>query len=454
MAASYKWTKRLSWRLEYVGYLFMEAIFRLAPLSLIDRAGSAIGFLFFYLSRNYRQLAIRNLRIAFGEEKSSSEIRLLARRTCQRTIANFLGTLKTTILPTEDVSKHVALQGYEPLQKILASGQGAILVLGHMGNWEILNRLHQFLPKGVAAGGIYQPLKNPLVDRLLLERREQDGSKLFNKRDGFHAPASFVKNGGLLIVVADQKVGRGGIAIPFFNRLSSLSPLPALLARKADAPVVAAGIETLTPGKWQMVFQPLGTRPDTPKIVSALETLIRRSPADYLWLHDRWRLAGKYPLSMKSKKTKTPHAQTKPLRMLIVTTRTPDHTLAEKLQEHRKASDFDLSIEFLWIHSHQTTEGETPPYIHHTIAPTSEQLASQILSIDWLATHPIEILLVDTPSPEIERALRHSTIPEVRINKNQLPTIDFVLSLFKSAPLETSAAPQPSSLPTPPDNPS
>ena len=306
MAKRSTWTKKLSWRLEYAGYLFMETGIRALPPSLIDRAGSAIGFLFFHLSPRYRRLAIRNLRIAFGKEKTLHEIHTLAKKTCQRTIANFLGALKTSVLPSREIPNHVSLLGLPLLNQALAEGKGAILVLGHMGNWEILNRLHQLLPPGTPAGGIYQPLKNPLVNELFLRRREQDGSKFFSKKDGFHAPATFVKEGGLLIVVADQKVGRQGEPCPFFGRLSSLSPLPALLARKAKAPVFVVGIETQRPGAWQVRLEPLGMQPKTITTLSALESLIRRSPADYLWLHDRWKLDNRRPLSIRCRDGKRP----------------------------------------------------------------------------------------------------------------------------------------------------
>ena len=400
-----------------------------------------MGFFFYHLSPSYRSLVIRNLRIAFGEERTSQDIQKLARQTCQRTIANFLGTLKTTLLPTEQVSDHVTIEGLEHLNEALAQGKGAILVLGHMGNWEILNRLHQFLPPDTPAGGIYQPLKNPLVDARLLQRREQDGSRMFNKRGGFHAPASFVKNGGLLIVVADQKVGRAGIAIPFFKRLSSLSPLPALLARKAASPILAAGIETIDPGHWRVVIKPLPARPQTETIIQALEKLIRRSPADYLWLHDRWRLASKRPLSVKGKETKTPPPKTIPVRILVVSHRSSDPHLEERLLEHRRAQDFALSFEFLRIHSHESIGDENSPSHYHAIAPTGAQLVSQISVIDRQAPHPLEILLVDTPTPELRQALSSKSMPAVVLNEKQLPLFDFILSLSINQASEVSAPP-------------
>lgn len=434
MARRYPLIKRFSWRLEYGGYRLMEAALAITPLAFIDRMGTAIGFLFYYLSPHYRALAIRNLRIAYGAEKTAQEIQKLARATCQRTIANFLGTLKTTILPTEDVKQHATLQGDEHLKNALAKGKGAILVLGHMGNWEILNRLHQFLPPNTPAGGIYQPLKNPLVNAHLLKQREQDGSKLFNKREGFHAPASFVKKGGLLIVVADQKVGRAGVPIPFFGRLSSLSPLPALLARKANSPIIAAGIETTEPGHWQIVFSPLPDRSQTEDITSNLEQLIRRSPADYLWLHNRWKLDRHSPLSISGKKKNKPSSPTTPLRILIVTSREPEPNSLLTFLAQRHPQDIPLAFEYLIIRPQVKQNPDFPKFpIHQIIAPTPEQLTAQIKVIDLQNPRPLEAAIIETPSSDLKKALAFTSLPRTLINKDELPLSEFLVTLSASS---------------------
>lgn len=433
MARRYSWTKRLSWRLEYGGYLLIESVLRATPPALIDRAGSSLGFLLFHLSPKYRQLTIRNLRIAFGKEKPLSEIRLLARQTCQRTIANFLGALKTALLPPEEIPNHVTLLGLEPLRQALAEGKGAILVLGHMGNWEVLNRLHQHLPPGTPAGGIYQPLKNPLINQLLLQRREQDGSKLFSKKSGFHAPSTFVKEGGLLIVVADQKVGKQGEPCSFFGKSSSLSPLPALLARKAKAPVFAAGIETQRPGAWQVSLKALGMSPETGTTLSTLESLIRRSPADYLWLHDRWKLDNRTPLSMRCRMGKKPPLTTTPLRLLIVTKGTIDDEVITRYLAQRRPNDFPLQPEVLQL---ADLEGESrdasPKNSFQTTATTAEQLASVLRKLDCAKPFPIELaILLESSAAHapIHRAAHLAHIPKVITNPSSLPLAELLQSL-------------------------
>lgn len=426
MARRYPLLKRTSWRLEYLGYRLMEGGFSLLPLPLIDRLGSGIGFLFYYLSASYRRLAIRNLRIAYGQEKDLPEIQRLARATCQRTIANFLSTLKTTTLPSSQMNNYVSVEGKEELHTALAQGKGVILVLGHMGNWEVLNRLHDHLPPGIQAGGIYQRLKNPLVNAHLLTQREQDGSCMFDKKKGFHAPASFVKNGGLLIVVADQKTGRAGIPIPFFGRLSALSPLPSLLAKKAGSPVFAAGIETTAPGHWTVILKPLSNKPQTNEIISTLETLIRRSPADYLWLHNRWRVSNRYPLSLATQKFKDQYETTRPLRVLILSDAPPcEQALASHLSQ-RHPQDIPLIFGHLIVSEEAPNPLPKHPFLE---APTTEQLAAKVRALNASTSLPIQLALVLSPSPQWLKALSSAKIPQIEAKTADLSLPQFLEQL-------------------------
>ncbi|MDP9186507.1 MAG: hypothetical protein M3O72_04020, partial [Verrucomicrobiota bacterium] len=83
--------------LDYLVYLVYRAGFALIsffPLYLLYAMGRALGFCGWLLLPKYRQLAFRNIDIAFGEEKSSPEIRRIVRQHFQRLGANLLSGLK------------------------------------------------------------------------------------------------------------------------------------------------------------------------------------------------------------------------------------------------------------------------------------------------------------------------------------------------------------------------
>src|SRR2546430_15059907 len=95
---------------DYLVYLVYRAGFALIslfPLSLLFAMGRALGFCAWLLLPKYRQLAFRNIDIAFGKEKSPREIRRIVRRHFQRLGANLLCGLKLASIPLEKVRERV-----------------------------------------------------------------------------------------------------------------------------------------------------------------------------------------------------------------------------------------------------------------------------------------------------------------------------------------------------------
>src|SRR2546430_7245435 len=89
--------------------------------------------------------------------------------------------------------------------------------------------------------------------------------------------------------------GDQGLWTPFFGRLASTSPLPALLAKRSRAALIAAAVYTVAPARWRMIFT---ERFDTPgasvetltaKTNAIIEQQIRHAPEDWFWVHNRWK---------------------------------------------------------------------------------------------------------------------------------------------------------------------
>jgi lauroyl/myristoyl acyltransferase len=64
---------------------------------------------------------------------------------------------------------------------------------------------------------MYRPLNNTYLDRWYRKQRQARGAALYSRRDGFHKPVDFVRSGGMLAVLADQKM-RQGPSVPFMGR--------------------------------------------------------------------------------------------------------------------------------------------------------------------------------------------------------------------------------------------
>ena len=114
----------------------------------------------------------------------------------------------------QQTKAHVKVEGLEHLDEALRSNKGVILLLGHMGPWEVLSQLPLYFQEGITAplASMYRPLNNAAVDLYVRKLREHFGMQLFSREDGFHKPMSFLRSGGILGVLADQKMREGTVA--------------------------------------------------------------------------------------------------------------------------------------------------------------------------------------------------------------------------------------------------
>jgi KDO2-lipid IV(A) lauroyltransferase len=280
----------LQWRLECLGHSLIEAVVGCLPGPLVFRMGEALGGLAWHFFPLRRKMILRNLRIAFAGEKDLPELRRMARETFCRTGANLISAARTAHLPAERLGEVIHVENIELLEQSLAGGKGVVLLLSHMGNWEILSRLVHFFPRGSKAGAFYRPLNNRLLDKRVLDRRQADGTRMFSKGDNPLHVAGFLREGGIVGILADQRVGHQGELVEFFGRITRASPLPSLLARRSKSTVLALSVVTESPGKWKAVFMPVTPPPTTPNCMVVLERAMKAGPVDVFWFQERWKI--------------------------------------------------------------------------------------------------------------------------------------------------------------------
>ena len=284
-------TRLLQWRLEYGIYLMVEKLIGLLTTRGACLVGEYLGVLIERVSAPHRRIVERNLRIAFAGEKSPAELELLAHEVFRKAGANLIASLCTASLDPKALDRAVEIENITVLTDALAVGKGVIGVLAHMGNWEALaQKFPQVMPPGVQAGDIYRPLSNPLLDARMVATRRRTGLKLFEKSVNPLALASFLRAGGGLGIISDQRTLGHGETVPFFGRLTACTPLPAVLARRTGAMVVGISVKTLELGRWRIKFHPFNGEPTTENCMKVLETVMRESPADVFWLQDRWKV--------------------------------------------------------------------------------------------------------------------------------------------------------------------
>ena len=312
-------------RIQFGLYRAIEPLVRRLPPAWCHGLGMVGGTVVWAGAPRYRRLVARNLRIAGGLDGCDPALGPLVRRTIQRAGANLVGGVRTALVPLGQLGRFLEAEGTGHLARARAEGRGVIQVLPHMGNWELLAQATWLsVPPGMGVGAVYRPLNNPLMDALVRRRRASQGTVLFSRKEGFHQVSAFLRHGNLVGVLSDQRAGREGVAVPFFGRLSSCSGLPELLARRTGAMLVTTSLTTVAPGRWRVRYRPVED-PSTAGIMAALAAAMDDGLSDVFWLHDRWRVHAKRPLSPHGKRPARDHTSplTKPLRLVVSASQLP-----------------------------------------------------------------------------------------------------------------------------------
>ena len=279
----------------YLLYRAGSAVVAALPLPLLFALGEFLGVCAWMFSGKYRRLATRNLEIAFANEKSPSELRQLVRHHFRRLGANLLCSAKLTQMPPEKILEHVEVENIESMAREFRAGVPVVLTLSHLGTWEVFAQLMPKFVGFVRNASVYQGLGNRFINEHVRRTRGQTGLELFDRHDGFEPVIELLRSGGGVGVLSDQHAGDHGVWTPFFGRLASTSPLPALLAKRTRAALIAAGVYTTGRARWRMVFTERFDQTGasvavlTSKINEVIEQQIRRAPEDWFWVHNRWK---------------------------------------------------------------------------------------------------------------------------------------------------------------------
>ena len=312
----------------YILYRAGSALFAALPLPVLFRLGQFAGFCAWLVLPHYRHLALHNLAIAFDHEQSERELRCLVRRHFQRLGANLLCSIKVAVMPLALLEKRVKIENLDAIHQHLRAGRPVVAILSHLGNWEVFSQIWPRFFGYVRNSTVYQKLGNPLIDEHVRKLRARTGVEMFDRKDGFHKPIELLRAGGIIGILSDQHAGDHGLWVPFFGKIASTTPLPALLAKRTNAALVAIGLYTEGVARWRITVEPaLDTRAGSIEALTAKsnETIaaqIRRAPEDWFWVHDRWKTPRPNFLLSRYKRgvyvpPNSPAARLKPFRILI-----------------------------------------------------------------------------------------------------------------------------------------
>lgn len=226
--------------IQQIEFSFVYLLFNLAKIInekiLRKFIRNIIKFLFSII-KSQRKIIFKNLEI-INPNFSKDEKKKIFEKFCKVYAEIFSDQILFQKLNKERLLKKMVVKGYENAQESLSKDRGVIIVLGHLGNWEIFGS-HACI-NGFNLNVIYRPLDNRIIDKYLTGFRTKFGLKLISK---FSSPLNMIRpllKKEILCVVADQNTIKNYIYIPFLGKIASASRGFSFFHLKTNSPVLFA----------------------------------------------------------------------------------------------------------------------------------------------------------------------------------------------------------------------
>jgi KDO2-lipid IV(A) lauroyltransferase len=285
-------------RAQYAVLRAFAAMLGLLSWRTATNLAGSIGTLFYSPFGIRRRVAEKQIAAAFPEF-SSREVKRVARESYRHLGRVAAETALLSRLDPKGVLEHVeGTDGFELIAKRVAEGSGAIMLTGHLGNWELGGA-------AVAANGmpidvVARLMGNSLFDAYLTSTRARLGMTVVRDRDAVRQTARSLRAGRVIAFLVDQSgLHIASSFINFFGRPAKTPRGPAVFALRLDAPVFFGVSIRLPDGRYHIHVREIVTERtgDTDSDVDAilneysrlLEHYVREAPEQYFWQHRRWK---------------------------------------------------------------------------------------------------------------------------------------------------------------------
>lgn len=269
--------------------------FALLPMRWAQSIGALVGWLLWLVPNRLRRTTDANLAMCLPE-LTDDERRELARKSLigsGKTVAEVGAVWFWSTERLLDLIEEV--EGEEHLLRAIEMKRGTVVLVPHLGNWEILSR---YLQVKVPVLALYRPPRIVELDAFIRQARERHGAELVPAdRRGMRRIVEALAAGQGFGALPDQEpLKRHGVFAPFFGTLALTMTLVARLTRRFGAAAVFAYSERTASGGFRLRFLPAPEGLDNEDLVVAatqlnrgVEECVRRCPEQYTWSYRRFR---------------------------------------------------------------------------------------------------------------------------------------------------------------------
>jgi KDO2-lipid IV(A) lauroyltransferase len=263
-----------------------------------QRLGQQLGDFGWKHDRRHRNIAVSNIRLAYGDEISEDRVQEIARGCMRHTTTLFVEALRLTGMSPEECREVVTVQGEHHLQEAIAAGNGVVMFAGHLGNWEVgaVRLIHDDYP----IIPLSRPPRSRRLARKFKEVRDRLNFPVIPVSEGMRGIFRALKENCVVPVMPDRFAKGQGVTVPFFGRETHVWQTPALLHSRTNCAVVPSHAFRRSDGSFcveidaPVTMQQTGDREadiiaNTATLMAVLEQKVRSAPEQYAWHYELWR---------------------------------------------------------------------------------------------------------------------------------------------------------------------
>ena len=288
--------------LQLVYYLYVAGsrVALAIPEPVAYALAHAFGTISARLSKK-RFVVARNLARITGRAPESPEVQRLVGDAFRSYARYWLETFRLVREGKEFFLERFQCAHAEHIDEVLARGKGAIVVVGHLGNWDAGGAWVG--ARGNLLVTVAEVLRPRRMFDFFAEHRARLGMKIFAAERGVTAKlAQAVEEGAVVAILGDRDLKGTGPRVDFFGELTTMPAGAAAVAVRTGVPLLVAGVYSakLPSGKrgWEAEISPPIELPQksgpealgdlTRKAAKVLEEFVARRPEEWHVFQPFW----------------------------------------------------------------------------------------------------------------------------------------------------------------------
>lgn len=239
----------------------------------------------------YHRRSRENLAMIFPDMPAAERARI-ARAAADNAARALIEIFSGPELVQRARTARVTGPGMAAIEAARAEGRPVILLSGHIGNYDVPRGF--FAAQGERVGGLYKPLANEGFNQAYVAAINSVSGPAFERgRRGMGQMLAFLKDGGMLGVLFDQRIHRAE-ALDFLGHPARTAFSAADMALKYNALLVPVyGIRQPDGLSFELATEDPIPHTDARTMMQAatdsLAARVRANPEQYFWIHRRWK---------------------------------------------------------------------------------------------------------------------------------------------------------------------